>query len=199
MAHINLLPWREERRRERKRQFFITLGLSSGIAVGIILLGHWFLGQLIEYQQVRNKYLEDRIAFLDTKITEIRELEKERQRLLDRIRAIEMLQTSRPIIVHLFDELVTTLPEGIFLTEISQQGDAISIKGVAQSNARVSSFMRNIEASPWLKAPQLDIVETTAQDGRRLSNFTLKVQQMIQAPEQGDKRNEVAVVGSSRS
>jgi type IV pilus assembly protein PilN len=186
MATINLLPWREERRRERKRQFFIILGTAAGITLGIIVLIHGLFTQLIEHQQVRNKYIEDQIALLDKKITEIRELEKEKQRLLDRIRAIETLQISRPVIVHLFDELVTTLPEGVFLTEISQQGDAIAIKGVAQSNARVSSFMRNIEVSPWLKSPHLEVVEATAQDGRRLSNFTLKVQQVIQtAKDQG--------------
>ncbi|HEX2200999.1 MAG TPA: PilN domain-containing protein [Gammaproteobacteria bacterium] len=186
MATINLLPWREERRRERKRQFFIILGTAAGITLGIIVLVHGLFTQLIEHQQVRNKYIEDQIALLDKKITEIRELEKEKQRLLDRIRAIETLQTSRPVIVHLFDELVTTLPEGVFLTEISQQGDAIAIKGVAQSNARVSSFMRNIEVSPWLKSPHLELVEATAQDGRRLSNFTLKVQQVIQTAKQED-------------
>src|ERR687895_516706 len=187
MATINLLPWREEGRRERKRQFFIILGTAAGITLGIIVLVHGLFTQLIEHQQVRNKYIEDQIALLDKKITEIRELEKEKQRLLDRIRAIETLQTSRPVIVHLFDELVTTLPEGVFLTEISQQGDAIAIKGVAQSNARVSSFMRNIEVSPWLKSPHLEVVEATAQDGRRLSNFTLKVQQVIQTVKQEDQ------------
>jgi type IV pilus assembly protein PilN len=187
MATINLLPWREERRRERKRQFFIILGTAAGITLGIIVLVHGLFTQFIEHQQVRNKYIEDQIALLDKKITEIRELEKEKQRLLDRIRAIETLQTSRPVIVHLFDELVTTLPEGVFLTEISQQGDAIAIKGVAQSNARVSSFMRNIEVSPWLKSPHLEVVEATAQDGRRLSNFTLKVQQVIQTVKQEDQ------------
>lgn len=187
MATINLLPWREERRRERKRQFFIILGTAAGITLGIIVLVHGLFTQLIEHQQVRNKYIEDQIALLDKKITEIRELEKEKQRLLDRIRAIETLQTSRPVIVHLFDELVTALPEGVFLTEISQQGDVIAIKGVAQSNARVSSFMRNIEVSPWLKSPHLELVEATAQDGRRLSNFTLKVQQVIQTAKQEDQ------------
>jgi type IV pilus assembly protein PilN len=187
MATINLLPWREDCRRERKRQFFIILGTAAGITLGIIVLVHGLFTQLIEHQQVRNKYIEDQIALLDKKITEIRELEKEKQRLLDRIRAIETLQTSRPVIVHLFDELVTTLPEGVFLTEISQQGDAIAIKGVAQSNARVSSFMRNIEVSPWLKSPHLEVVEATAQDGRRLSNFTLKVQQVIQTVKQEDQ------------
>lgn len=186
MATINLLPWREDCRRERKRQFFIILGTAAGITLGIIVLVHGLFTQLIEHQQVRNKYIEDQIALLDKKITEIREFEKEKQRLLDRIRAIETLQTSRPVIVHLFDELVTTLPEGVFLTEISQQGDAIA-KGVAQSNARVSSFMRNIEVSPWLKSPHLEVVEATAQDGRRLSNFTLKVQQVIQTVKQEDQ------------
>jgi type IV pilus assembly protein PilN len=99
MATINLLPWREERRRERKRQFFIILGTAAGITLGIIVLVHGLFTQLIEHQQVRNKYIEDQIALLDKKITEIRELEKEKQRLLDRIRAIETLQTSRPVIV----------------------------------------------------------------------------------------------------
>ncbi|MGH8526542.1 MAG: PilN domain-containing protein, partial [Gammaproteobacteria bacterium] len=119
-------------------------------------------------------------------IAEFRDLEKEKQRLIDRMRAIETLQTSRPIIVHIFDELVSTLPEGISLTEITQSSNAITIKGIAESNARVSNFMRNVEASKWVKKPQLSIIETRDDEGRRLNNFSLIIEQINAQPESGE-------------
>lgn len=186
MARINLLPWREERRRERKQQFLLNAGIAAVCAVAAIGLVHVVYQNIIDYQTARNGYLESEIKKLDKTIAEIRDLEKEKQRLIDRMRAIETLQTSRPIIVHIFDELVSTLPEGISLTEITQSSNAITIKGIAESNARVSNFMRNVEASKWVKKPQLNIIETKDEKGRRLNNFTLIIEQISAQPESGE-------------
>ncbi|CAN5832773.1 type 4a pilus biogenesis protein PilN [soil metagenome] len=185
MARINLLPWREERRRERKQQFLLNAGIAAVCAVAAIGLVHVVYQNIIDYQTARNGYLESEIKKLDKTITEIRDLQKEKQRLIDRMRAIETLQTSRPLIVHIFDELVSTLPEGISLTEITQSSNAITIKGIAESNARVSNFMRNVEASKWVKKPQLNIIETKDEKGRRINNFTLIIEQISAQPESG--------------
>lgn len=178
MAHINLLPWRQELRKQRQKQFFSLLALAALVALGVVGAGHMYLDELISYQNTRNQYLETQIKQLDSKIKEIQDLERERERLLARMRAIEQLQTSRPIIVRLFDEIVDTVPDGVYLREIVQQGNAITIKGVARSNARVSNLMRNIEASDWVANPQLDVIQTVQRDGTRQADFTLKFQQV---------------------
>jgi type IV pilus assembly protein PilN len=177
MAKINLLPWREERRRQLRTEFFSYMGIAALATAGVFLLFYLYIGQLIDYQNSRNKFLEGQIAQLDKKIEEINELEKKKESLIQRMEAVQQLQTNRPVIVHMFDELVTTLPEGVFITEITQKGSVITIKGVARSNARVSNYMRNIEQSEWLMKPKLDVIETRTQDDRRLSNFTLVIQQ----------------------
>lgn len=187
MAKINLLPWRAELRKERKQQFFTACGIAGVAALGIVGVVHLVYQDWIGNQQARNKFLQDEIAVLDKKIVEIKDLEKERQRLVDRMHAIEELQTSRPVIVHLFDELVKKLPDGVFLTEVEQKSAKLTIRGVAESNARVSSFMRNIEGSSWMREPRLDIIETKAQDGARVSNFTLRVDQSSQTAAVADK------------
>ncbi|MBM2829577.1 MAG: hypothetical protein HW411_367 [Gammaproteobacteria bacterium] len=179
MAKINLLPWREELRKERQQQFFITVGLAAAVAVGIWGVFHFYHTQLIDYQQTRNKYLEEQIVLLDKKIAEIEQLEKEKERLLARMRAIEQLQSNRPLIVRMFDEMVKNLPDGVSLTQVTQKGGTITINGVAQSNARVSSFMRNLEGSEWLKDPQLDIIQAKDEEGQRISNFTLRFSQKV--------------------
>ena len=147
MAKINLLPWREERRKEFLNEFLIMLGLVAlfaAITVGIV---HFYHSQLIERQNTRIGYIDKRIKEVDKKITEIKELEKQKEGLLSRMRAIESLQHDRPLIVHLFDELVRSVPEGMSILNLKQQGPKITITGEAQSNARVSSFMRKIEQS----------------------------------------------------
>ncbi len=177
MARINLLPWREEQRNQRKTEYLTIVGLC---AVGALLVWgavHWHFNERIDYQNSRNEFLQSEISKLDVKIQQIRELEKEKERLLARMKAIETLQTSRPIIVHIFDELVTSLPEGVYLKEIAQVGPKITIRGVAQSNARVSNYMRNVERSDWLKNPSLDIIQTASEDGRRIASFTLRFEQ----------------------
>lgn len=185
MARINLLPWRERRRKQRQTEFY---GLLAVAAVATLLVWggvHFHYNQRIEAQDMRNQFLETQIARLDQRIKEIEELEKEKERLLARMRAIEQLQTNRPLIVRLFDELVTSLPDGVSLSKVTQQGSSIIINGVAQSNARVSSFMRNLESSDWLEGPKLDIVQTETAEGLRISNFTLRFNQVIPTAEDG--------------
>jgi type IV pilus assembly protein PilN len=179
MSRINLLPWREELRKERQQQFFIMAGMAAAFALGIWGMVHFYHSQLIESQQSRNKYLEDQIVLLDKKIEEIQQLEREKERLLSRMRAIERLQGHRPLIVRLFDEMVASLPDGVSVTKVVQKGTAITIDGVAQSNARVSSFLRKLESSDWLEKPKLDIIQTKDEEGRRISNFTLRFSQVI--------------------
>jgi type IV pilus assembly protein PilN len=179
MAHINLLPWRAELRRQQKRNFLSILGLALVLAAGAVGLIQWYFKQRIDYQNARNARIETEIATLDKKIEEIKTLEKEKERLVKRIEAIQTLETNRPLIVKLFDEIVNTLPEGMFLTQIDQKGQAIIVKGTAQSQTRVSSFMRNVEASTVVTKPLLDVVQTTTKEGERLSDFTLQVEQVI--------------------
>jgi type IV pilus assembly protein PilN len=177
MARINLLPWREELRSQRKTEYLTVVGICAVAALLVWGGIHWHFNERIDYQKSRNDYLQTEISNLDVKIAQIQELEKEKDRLLARMKAIETLQTSRPIIVHIFDELVRSLPEGVYLKEITQNGKEIVIKGVAQSNARVSNYMRNVEKSEWLEKPSLDIIQTSTEDGRRIATFTLKFNQ----------------------
>lgn len=179
MARVNLLPWRAELRRQRRVEFFSLVGICAAIAVALWGMVHYHFTERIAFQTERNAFLTDRIHDLDKQIKEIQELEKEKERLIARMKAIESLQTSRPVIVHLFDEMVTALPEGVYLKEVIQQGTSIEIRGVAESNARVSSFMRNIEKSEWIKNPQLQIIQTADEASRRIANFILKADQVI--------------------
>ena len=179
MARINLLPWREELRKQKQQDFFGMLGFAAIIAAAVVGLMHFYHVQLISRQEDRNKYLQGEIGLLDKKIKEIQELEREKQRLLDRMRAIEQLQGNRPLIVHFFDELIDSLPEGVSVANVSQKGTIITITGSAQSNARVSSFMRNLEKSNWLTDPHLDVISAASAAGVKLSNFTLRFNQII--------------------
>ena len=179
MAKINLLPWREELRKELQQQFYVTIGLFVVLTICAWGAIHFFNTQRIDYQQLRNGILNAEIVKLDEKIEEIKRLEKEKQRLKARIEAIEQLQGNRPLIVHLFDEMVTSLPEGVSIVSVKQKGKAITISGVAQSNARVSSFMRKLESSEWLNNPQLEVIQAQDEEGQRLSNFTMRFSQVI--------------------
>ncbi len=198
MARINLLPWREERRRERTRRFGTAMVVGVMVSAAAIAAVHLIYQDRIDGQNERNAYLQQQIAVLDAKIKTIQGLERERQQLIDRMRAIETLQTSRPVVVRLFDEIVSTLPDGVSITEISQSNTEWTFKGIAESNARVSNFMRNIEASPAFKEPRLDIIETKGADQpadkgaakveeqRRVNNFTIVVQQKAEEPSEAD-------------
>lgn len=186
MSRINLLPWREQQRKQKQQDFFITAGIVGVFAAVIIGLVHFYHIQLINAQELRNDYLNSQITILDKKIKEIQELEKEKQRLLDRMRAIEELQRNRPLIVRFFDELINSLPEGVSVTQVTQSGKQITINGEAESNARVSSFMRNLESSAWLTNPDLDVIQARTAAGTRISQFTLRFQQIIPKSEEDE-------------
>jgi len=176
MARINLLPWREERRRERTRQFGITLVAAAVLAL-LATLGAWkYMNDWLGYQNQRNQYLETEIAAMDRKIKEIEKLEDTRAKLLARKDIIEQLQRDRSQMVHLFDELARTIPDGVYLTALNQSGNRLTLNGIAQSSARVSAYMRNIQASKWLHDPELEIIETVDREGEgRVRRFTLRV------------------------
>jgi len=146
MAHINLLPWREEKRQERQQQFFIAMGLTLALAIIIFAIFNSHMNSLLDKQNQRNAYLQKEIAILDTQIKEIQDLEKQRDRLLARMRVIQDLQQSRPKVVKVFDSIVRTVPEGIHLQVLSREGDKLIVQGVAQTNARVSVFMKRMRS-----------------------------------------------------
>jgi type IV pilus assembly protein PilN len=181
MPRINLLPWREAERKRKRQEFFLSLGAAVATAGLIMLLGQWQFSSSIQHQRDRNDYLKREIAELDKQIEEINGLDKQKQRLLARMEIIETLQRSRPEIVHVFDEIVRLMPEGVYLTYLKQTGPKFEMRGVAQSSTRVSSFMRNIDASQWLADPNLQIVETRAKDAAGGSSFTLFANQRRQA------------------
>lgn len=177
MARINLLPWRETRRREQQKEFFTLLGLAAALCAAVVLLTHFEINGRIGHQERRNQYLTNEIKILDDKIKEIKKLDSTRQALIERMEIIQNLQATRPGIVHLFDELVKTLPEGVHLTNLKQTGNDLQIAGKAESNARVSSYMRNIEESEWLASPSLGIIETKDTELARISDFNLTAKQ----------------------
>ena len=159
MARINLLPWRAERRRQRKQQFNMMLGVAA--LAGLLLSGLIWLyynGQ-ISGQRDRNTYLQGQIAELDRQIAEIKELDEKKADLLRRKQAIEELQSNRYQMVHLFDSVVRTLPDGIVLTQLKQEGEVLTIDGRSESNARVAMYMRNIEGSGWMTSPEVNVIE----------------------------------------
>ena len=177
MAHINLLPWRENQRRERKRKFGYQL-LAVAAAAGLAAFyWHIMVLQKIEYQNSRNALLQAEIARVDKKIVAIKDIEKRRAQLISRMNIIQDLQISRPQIVHLFDELVETVPEGAYLVSLDQRGSAVTMKGRAQSNARVSSYMRNIDGSSWIGGAVLKIIENKEKTGTGMSHFELAAKQ----------------------
>lgn len=176
MARINLLPWREERRKQRQKEFGIMLGL--GALAGVVLwflLNSYYNGQ-IEGQNERNAYLQDQIKQVEGKITEIEELDRQKARLLARKEVIEELQANRSQMVHLFDSLVRTIPDGVVLTSIRQEGSKLTLEGRSQSNARVSTYMRNLEGSGWMTKPDLSIIEAKDGVAGLPYTFTLAVQ-----------------------
>jgi type IV pilus assembly protein PilN len=189
MPRINLLPWREAERKRKRQEFYLSLGAAVATAALVVLLGQWQMNSAIKHQQARNDYLTGEIAILDKQIEEINGLDAQKQRLLARMEIIETLQRSRPEIVHVFDEIVRVLPEGVYLTYLKQSGTRFEIRGVAQSSTRVSSFMRNIDASEWLAEPTLQIVQTNSKGTG--SEFTLFANQRSHAAP-GDEATQVA-------
>ncbi len=183
MARINLLPWREELRKQKQQQFIVVTAGTAVVAGLLVLLAHMQFTGLIDKQNQRNQFLNDEIAVLDKKIHKIKDLEKTKTALLARMDIIQQLQHSRPQSVHLMDQLVLTLPDGLYLKKISQKGSALTLSGSAQSNARVSAYMRNIDNSEWMAKPKLDVIETKDSDKRRSAEFVLRASQATPSKE----------------
>ena len=175
MARINLLPWRAERRKHRQKEFLTMLGLSAAAAAFLAFLIISYYSAQISGQNDRNAYLQDQIAKVDLQIKEIDALDEKKRRLLARKEVIEQLQANRSQMVHLFDSLVRTIPDGVILTSLKQEGDKLTIEGRSQSNARVSSYMRTLESSGWMTNPDLSIIEAKAGDPGLPYAFTLSV------------------------
>ncbi len=186
MPRINLLPWRDAQRKERKLAFLVSLG-GAAIAAGVFTLAvSLYFNSLLSAQEGRNEKLRVEIKELDQQIEKINDLEQQKQKFIARMQIIEKLQRSRPEIVHVFDELVRTLPDGAYLTAVKQNNSRLKIEGVAQSSTRVSTFMRNIDSSQWLRNPELDIVETKANQPLGAS-FTLFADQVSTAADDAAK------------
>ena len=177
MPRINLLPWREHERKERKLAFTVALGVAALAACALTFAIYLMFGSMIDSQERRNGQLRAEIKKLDAQIQEINDLESDKQKFIARMEIIEKLQRSRPEIVHVFDEIVRTLPDGVYLTGVKQTDKKFKFEGVAQSSTRVSSFMRNIDGSEWLRNPELEVVQTT-KDKVAGSNFTLYADQV---------------------
>ncbi len=178
MARINLLPWRETRRSEQQKEFFTLMAMAAALCGLVVLLTHFEINGRISHQDNRNQFLTNEIKVLDGKIEEIKKLDSTRQALIERMDVIQNLQAARPGVVHLFDELVKTLPEGVHLSSLKQSDSNLTISGQAESNARVSSYMRKIEDSEWLANPSLGVIETKETELARISSFNLTAQQV---------------------
>jgi type IV pilus assembly protein PilN len=180
MARINLLPWREQLREERKQQFLVILVGVLIIAGGIVFLADQYLNAKITQQNSRNEFMRKEISALDSRIKEISELKTRRQQLVERMKIIQDLQGNRPIAARVFDQLVRTLPDGVYFTDLKMVGQSISIEGAAESNNLVSSLMRNQDGSDWLTAPNLTEVKAVSADKLDQANtFKLTVQQTV--------------------
>ncbi len=159
MVKINLLPWRDERRQQLNKEFLFILASGAVLAVLGVAVTMWLYSQNIEFQSKRNAFLKTEIAKLDRDIAEIRELEDKKAKLLSRKEVIEELQGKRTQMVHLFDELVKTIPNGVFLEKVKQQGNTLTLEGYAQSHSRVSAYLRAIEKSRWLSKPEVQYIK----------------------------------------
>jgi type IV pilus assembly protein PilN len=184
MIRINLLPHREQRRKERRQHFFALLGLMLLVGAGIGLVVHLVISGYIDAQESRNNLFKTDIAKLDKDIAEIKRLQEQIDALLSRKKVIESLQSYRAETVHVFNELARLVPEGVVLKSLKQTGLKIELKGQAQSNARVSTLMRNLDGSPYLESPQLVEIKAASVDNRRVGEFVLNVS--IERPKQAD-------------
>ncbi|MFV0276104.1 MAG: PilN domain-containing protein [Parahaliea sp.] len=185
MVQINLLPWRDERRQELKKEFLTVLVLVLAVGVGAVFLMDRVVSSQIGGQQARNNYIGQNIKELDKKVNEIKDLQKKRNQLIERMRVIQELQGNRPIIVRILDQLVRTIPDGVFYTSLQTQDKAIQLAGVAESNNRVSSLMRRLDASDWFADPNLDRVSAAPQFGDQATTFNLTVK--VELPQVEDE------------
>lgn len=178
---INLLDWRSARRQKRKQQFTVMAGGTLLSCLAVVGVAYFAVDAAISHQQDRNNTLTREIATLDKQIKEIQDLQKTRSNLLARMRVIEQLQQSRSATVHFFDEIINTLPDGVFLTVIKQSGNDVTLNGTAESNGRISAYMKNLDASPWFKDSKLVVIRTSDKDHLRNSDFELRVTNLTKA------------------
>ena len=183
MPRINLLPWREEERKRRQREFGVALAGGVVSAVLVVMATMFVYSQMIDNQLARNDRLTTEIRELEKSIAEIDGLERQKERLLARMEIIEQLQKSRPEVVHLFDEVARQLPEGVYLTGMKQTGNRVEVRGIAQSSTRVSALMRAIDASEWMSDPEVDRVETTQSGASRQAEFVVYLRQVHEGDE----------------
>ncbi len=183
MARINLLPWREELRKERQRQFLSILGLVAVLGIVVVFSYKYTVNLKIERQQTRNSYLQSQINDLNAQIKEIEKLEEERRKLIERMEMITSLQKSRPQVVRIFDELVRAIPEGLNLKSITRKGNVLTIVGSAESAQRVTAFMRKIESSKWFVNPHLKDIDSDKDFGAGRKAFSLTVSEASQGSE----------------
>jgi len=181
MTKINLLDWRTARRQQRKQQFTLLIGATFLASALIVAIAYFAMDAAISHQQERNKILQTEITALDKQIKEIQELQKVKANLLARMRVIEQLQQSRSATVHFFDEIINTLPDGVYLTGIKQSGGEVTLDGIAESNGRISAYMKNLDSSPWFKDPKLVVIRTSDKNRLRSSEFQLKVTNLTKA------------------
>lgn len=177
MAKINLLPWREERRKKQQQEFVTGIGIGIAITCLILVGVYLYIEGMKEYQSKRNAILQNEIAVLDKRIREIKDIEEKKNKLLTKIEFIQQLQESRPEIVHLFEELAKTTPEGVYLTKFVQAGSALTLDGKAESNARVSAYMRAIDASPWVGSSVLGVIRGDGGKKGVLNEFSMTAKQ----------------------
>lgn len=180
MARINLLPWREERRRQKEKNFYVSLAVSVGVAATIVFAVKLQIDAMINHQNARNNYLKVETQKVDKAIAEIKELQKKKKALLERMAVIQKFQSTRSDSVRLLDEIVKTTPEGVHLTYYEQKAKNQTFKGVAQSNARVSALMRNIDRSAWIENPNLSVIQSKKGEnqGSKYSTFTMTAKQI---------------------
>jgi type IV pilus assembly protein PilN len=181
MTKINLLDWRNARRQRRKQQFTVLALITLAASLAVVGIAYLAMDQAISHQQERNNLLQKEITALDAQIKEIQELQKTRANLLARMRVIEQLQQSRAATVHFFDEIINTLPDGVYLTGIHQAGADVTLDGIAESNGRISAYMKNLDSSPWFKDPKLVVIKTSDKNRLRASEFQLKVSNLTKA------------------
>jgi len=199
MPDINLLPWRDTLKQERQIRFGITTGLALAVTAIVFLGVHLYFAGLIDYQTMRNDYLRAEIKEVEKQIKEIETLQEKKERLIARMQAIQELETTRSQIVRLFDELVIRLPDGVYFKVMEQEKDKVTLEGVAQSDARVSTLMRSLDESEWLSNPTIEYIRTTSLDGadqdskRTASEFKLSLKQT--APKKEDEATEEAGEG----
>jgi type IV pilus assembly protein PilN len=189
MARINLLPWREEQRRERQRHFMSTLLMTAVLGIVLVFLGMSVFDQKIKHQQFRNQVIQKEISKLEIRIRKIEELERTRARLLSRKQIIERLQASRSMTVELLDNLAKSIPVGVTLTSIRQQGASLSLAGTSQSNARVSAYLRELAQNDLFIDPQLSVVRTAPNPATATEPYEFNIKVNLRPPKTSDEED----------